>query len=330
MPHVLLPPAWRLPESAVTPASVWMSRRDLLRGLGATGTAAGLAAGSALSTLASGCALSTPRPDAIPTSYAWTLPPVLRNPAYADVGRPLTAEAAAASYNNFYEFTTKKDEVWRLAGSLRPRPWTLEVSGACNKPQVFDLETLLARMPLEERIYRFRCVEAWSMVVPWTGFPLRALLDAVEPRHDANYVRLYTLNDPTELPGIATQPWYPWPYYEALTIAEAVHELTLLAVGIYGHALPNQHGAPIRLVTPWKYGYKNIKSIVRIELVDRRPPTFWSDLAADEYDFDGNVRPDRPHPRWSQASEKVLPTGESIPTLPYNGYAEQVAGLYPG
>lgn len=166
------------------------------------------------------------------------------------------------------------------------------------------------------------------MVVPWVGFPLSALLRAVEPNADARFVRFVTLGDKEQLPGLAAQSWYPWPYHEGLTMQEAQNELTLLAVGIYGHPLPNQHGAPIRLVTPWKYGYKSIKSIVRIELTEAQPPTFWSSIAADEYDFWGNVRPDIPHPRWSQASDRVLPTGERVPTPPFNGYAEQVASMY--
>lgn len=167
------------------------------------------------------------------------------------------------------------------------------------------------------------------MVVPWVGFPLAKLLDAVEPTGSAKYVRLVTLGDPEQLPGVRAQPWYPWPYHEGLSIAEARNELTLLAVGMYGRSLPNQNGAPIRLVVPWKYGFKNIKSIVRIELTEEAPATFWNRIAADEYDFWGNVNPKIPHPRWSQASERVIPTGERIATLPFNGYAAQVAGLYP-
>ena len=166
------------------------------------------------------------------------------------------------------------------------------------------------------------------MVVPWTGFPLKALLGAVEPTGSAKYVRMVTLGDRKQFPGIAAAGWYPWPYHEALTMQEAMNPLAMLAVGIYGHALPNQHGAPIRLVVPWKYGFKNIKSVVRIELTEEQPPTFWNKLVPDEYDFHGNVRPDVPHPRWSQAVERVIPTGERIPTLPYNGYAEQVASMY--
>lgn len=324
MSHVIVPPSWRLAPGPVTPEAVWLDRRRFLAGLGAV-AAAPLAAGPL-----AGCRVSTAKPAAIPTSYAYTLPPITRNPRYTDGGevRPITDEAVAGAYNNFYEYGADKADVWRRVGTLRPRPWTLTVAGACNKPGTFDLDSLLARMPLEERVYRFRCVEAWSMVVPWTGFPLQALLDLVEPLGSAAFVRFVTLDDPLQMPGIAEQAWYPWPYYEGLTMAEASNELALLAVGCYGHPLPNQHGAPIRLLVPWKYGYKNIKSIVRIELLDHKPPTFWNDLAPEEYGFTGNVDPSRPHPRWSQASERMLPTGERFPTLPFNGYGEQVAALY--
>lgn len=319
MANLILPPAWRLPESAVTPEDAWLGRRRFLQGLGVAG----------LSALAVGCTAAAG--DPLPPTYAWDVPSVPRNPTYADPGplRRITDERVAATYNNFYEFTTAKDKVWTLAGSLRPRPWTVEVGGRVHQPRTFDLDELLRTMPMEERVYRFRCVEAWSMVVPWIGFPLAKLLDAVEPMGDARFVRFVTLNDPRQMPGIRSQPWYPWPYFEALTMAEARNELAMLAVGIYGHALPNQHGAPIRLVTPWKYGFKNIKSVVKIELTTEQPPTFWNAISAEEYDFMGNVDPGVPHPRWSQATERVIPTGERIPTLKYNGYAEQVAGLYP-
>lgn len=326
MPHVIVPPSWRIPESECTPESAWLDRRRLMLALGASGL--GLAASA-------GCALAgTPKgpKSPIPERYALSLPSFSRSARFPGGVSPaveITPEIAAASYNNFYEFTTNKAEVWRMASSLRPSPWSVEVSGLCAKPKTFDIDELLRAMPIEERVYRFRCVEAWSMVVPWVGFPLSALLRAVEPLADAKYLRLVTLDDKKQFPGAASQSWYPWPYHEGLTMAEAQNELAMLAVGIYGHPLPNQHGAPIRLITPWKYGYKNIKSIVKIELVTEQPPTFWSAIAGDEYDFWGNVRPDIPHPRWSQASDRVLPTGERVPTPMFNGYAEQVAGLYP-
>ena len=319
MPHIHLPRPWDLPEHALTDEDAWLSRRALVKalGLGSIGAAAGLVPGRARAGTA----------GPVPETFAYDLPSVERNPAYP-LDRPLTDEAVAASYNNFYEFTTAKDQVWRLAKDFEVEPWTLTVGGLVHEEQTFDIDALLKAMPLEERTYRFRCVEAWSMAVPWIGFPLKALLDRVEPLGKAKYVRLVTLDDPKRFPGVRSQGWYPWPYHEGLSMAEARNELTLLAVGIYGHALPNQHGAPIRLVTPWKYGFKNIKSIARIELVEEQPPTFWNTIAAKEYDFLGNVRPDIPHPRWSQASERVIPTGERVPTLMYNGYAELVAHLY--
>lgn len=324
MANILIPPSWHIPEREVAPEAAWLNRRTLLQamGLGALSSSALLA----------GCARAGEARAPLPQKYAWDLPPFQRNPLYPGGVAPavqITAEEVAASYNNFYEFTTDKAGVWKLAHTLKPRPWTVEVTGLVERPRTFDLGDLLKEMPIEERVYRFRCVEAWSMVVPWVGFPLKALLDQVGPTSEARYVKMVSLGDPRQMPGVKSQPWYPWPYFEGLSLAEATHELTLMAVGIYGHALPNQHGAPLRLVTPWKYGYKQLKSIVRIELVREQPATFWNTLAADEYDFWGNVRPDVPHPRWSQATDRVIPTGERVPTPMYNGYAEQVAGLYP-
>jgi len=323
MANLILPPDWRLPEAAATDEAAWLDRRAFIKSLGLGAIAAG-AAPAALTGCTSGPLSGSPLPD----SYPYALPAfqrsdALRIPQAADI----TEERVAASYNNYYEFTTEKDRVWVRAKGFQPTPWSVEVKGECEAPRTFDLDDLL-RLPHEERVYRFRCVEAWSMVVPWVGFPLRALLAKVKPTSRAKYVRLITLHDDLRYPGAAEQPWYPWPYFEALTMAEASHELTMLATGIYGHPLPNQHGAPVRLVVPWKYGYKNIKAIVRIELVEARPRTFWSQLAEDEYDFDGNVRPDIPHPRWSQATDRMVPTGERVPTPMYNGYAAQVAGLY--
>ena len=302
---------------AATPEEAWLARRAFMKtlGLGAAG-------------LTTGCVAGPLSGSPLPESYPYALPAFQRNdalriPQAADI----TEELVAASYNNYYEFTTEKDRVWVRAKDFQPTPWAVEVAGECEAPRTFDLDDLL-KLPHEERVYRFRCVEAWSMVVPWVGFPLKALLAKVKPTSKAKYVRLITLRDDLRYPGAAEQPWYPWPYFEALSMAEASHELTMLATGIYGHPLPNQHGAPVRLVVPWKYGYKNIKAIVRIELVEAKPRTFWSQLAGDEYDFDGNVRPDIPHPRWSQATDRMVPTGERVPTPMYNGYADQVAGLY--
>lgn len=240
--------------------------------------------------------------------------------------RALTDEQVAARYNNFYEFTGNKD-VYRYVGQFRVDPWSVEVTGLVSKPRRWSLEEIL-RLPHEERIYRHRCVEAWAMNVPWSGFPLARLLRAAEPKQAAKYVRFVSFADPAQMPAVAARPWDHWPYYEALRLDEAMHDLTLLTTGIYGHALPKQHGAPVRIVVPWKYGYKSAKSVVKIELVAERPRTFWNDRAPAEYSFESNVNPSQPHPRWSQASERLIGTWDIRRTLPYNGYEAQVAHLY--
>lgn len=323
LPNVIIPPRWRLPERLVTPEALYMRRREVLKTLGVA------AGGAALlgSSLPKGRAQSSP--DGVPAEgpVAGGLYPAPRNPAFT-VDRALTEEAVAARHNNFYEFTTDKEAVARLAAAFETRPWQIEVCGLVERPMTFDIDALERSVPLEERVYRFRCVEAWAMVVPWTGFPLRRLIERVRPTAQARFVRFVTLHRPAQMLGQRTQPWYPWPYREGLTMAEAMNELTLLATGIYGHRLPPQHGAPIRLVAPWKYGYKSIKSIVRIEFVAERPATFWNDLAPDEYGFVSNVDPAVPHPRWSQATERLIGTGERVPTLPFNGYGEWVAAMY--
>lgn len=316
---VILRKAWDLPSRALADERDWWSRRRLIASLG-------LAAGALVAPEAAAKAPS-PATSPVPSSYAWKFGPA-PDRGYA-LDRPLTLEEVAASHNNFYEFTTAKDRVWQLAHTLVPKPWTVTITGLVPRPLVIDLDDLVKKLGLEERHYRFRCVEAWSMAVPWLGVPLAALVKLANPLSSAKYVRFVTKQAPEMFPGILVQPWYTWPYHEGLSLAEATNELAFLAVGIYGHALPNQHGAPLRLVVPWKYGYKNIKSIDRIEFVEEEPSTFWQDAVADEYDFLGNVRPDLDHPRWSQASERVIPTGERLPTLMFNGYGEQVAGLYP-
>jgi sulfoxide reductase catalytic subunit YedY len=252
--------------------------------------------------------------------------PAPRNPDFAEADRPLTDPADAARYCNFYEFSGTKS-VWRYVDAFKPYPWTLEVAGLVSKPRTWDIDDLVRAFPLEERVYRHRCVEAWAMVVPWVGFPLAKLLAAAEPQAGAKYVRFVSFDRPDEASQMAIRR-FPWPYNEGLTLAEATHPLTLLVTGMYGKPLLKQHGAPIRLVVPWKYGFKSSKSIVRIEVTDRQPATFWNTLIPHEYDFWANVNPEIPHPRWSQASERMLGTGERRPTLLYNGYAEQVAGLY--
>jgi sulfoxide reductase catalytic subunit YedY len=234
-----------------------------------------------------------------------------------------------ASYNNFYEFGTNKDDPAANAGILRTRPWTVVVDGLCKKPGRIAIDDLIKRFPLEERIYRMRCVEAWSMVIPWVGFPLASLIAQAEPTAQAKYVAFETLYDPKQMPGQRDRV-IDWPYREGLRMDEATHPLTLMAVGLYGETLPNQDGAPIRLVTPWKYGFKGVKSIVRISFVANMPKTSWNMLAPNEYGFYGNVNPAVDHPRWSQASERRIGEFFRRKTLPFNGYGEQVAGLYRG
>ena len=253
--------------------------------------------------------------------------PAKRNTAYT-LDRPLTNEWDATHYNNFYEFTAKKELVASFASRFPSRPWQIDVGGLVRKPQTFDVDDLIRSMPMEERLYRLRCVEAWSMAVPWTGFPMRELVKRVEPTDEARYVRMFTFLNPDLAPGQKKQPWYPWPYFEGLRLDEAMNELTLLVTGIYGNPLPNQHGAPLRLICPWKYGFKSIKSIVKIEFVKEQPATFWNTLNPAEYDFWANVNPAVPHPRWSQATERVLGTSDRVPTLPYNGYGQYVAAMY--
>ncbi|MEM1418214.1 MAG: protein-methionine-sulfoxide reductase catalytic subunit MsrP [Myxococcota bacterium] len=310
---------WNAPEREVLSESAYLGRRELVRRLGLA--SAGLVSGALV-----GC----PGPgQAQPAPRARSPYPARRNATYR-VSRALTPETVAGTYNNFYEFSTNKEDVAPLSRSFTTRPWQVEVAGLVARPGTFDLDDLERTMPLEERVYRFRCVEAWSMTVPWTGFPLSALLERVEPRSEARYVRFVTASRPAEMPGLRNADWYPWPYHEGLRLDEARNELTLLATGIYGHALPPQHGAPVRLVVPWKYGFKSIKSIVRIELTAEEPPTFWHTLQPREYGFLANVDPEVPHPRWSQATERTIDTGARLPTRRYNGYERYVAGLYRG
>jgi sulfoxide reductase catalytic subunit YedY len=233
------------------------------------------------------------------------------------------------SYNNFYEFGTGKADPARYAGTLKPRPWSVEIVGECEKPGEYDIEDLLKRFPSEERIYRLRCVEAWSMVIPWMGFPLRDLLASVEPTSKAKFVEFTTLYDPDQMPG-QRRNVLDWPYVEALRMDEAMHPLSLMVTGLYGEELPNQNGAPLRLAVPWKYGFKSIKSIVRIRLMEDMPNTSWNLVLPREYGFFANVNPEVDHPRWSQARERRLGELGRRPTLMFNGYADEVASLYEG
>jgi sulfoxide reductase catalytic subunit YedY len=317
---------WDLPEREVTPESARPSRRRLLKGLALGGLAAGAAGAGLWWALDRGSDDEVLSAGDVGRGDGADLYPARANPDFRDANRPLTAETAAARYCNFYEFSSFKS-VWRSVGRFRPLPWQLEVTGMVAKRLTYDLDELARAFPLEERVYRHRCVEAWAMVVPWTGFPLAALLRKAEPLPGAKFVRLVSFDRPAEAPRQADRSM-PWPYTEGLTLAEATNELALVATGMYGHPLRKQHGAPVRLVVPWKYGFKSAKSVVRVELTDRRPATFWNTLAPHEYGFEANVNPAVPHPRWSQASERMLGSGERHPTLPYNGYGEWVARLY--
>ncbi|WP_044559640.1 protein-methionine-sulfoxide reductase catalytic subunit MsrP [Azospirillum sp. B4] len=301
---------WELPESVATPETAYINRRALITGAGAI--AGGLALGG-----------GAPR---VGTAYAAEEP--ARNPAYT-LDRAVTPEGAATSYNNFYEFGTSKDIV-SAAQKMPLRPWTLRIDGLVEKPLTLGIDDLLKAMPVEERLYRHRCVEAWAMAVPWMGFPLAKLVAFAKPLSAATYVELQTFGrDTYAAPGLR-QPFYPWPYVEGLTMAEATNELAFLSTGLYGKPLQAQNGAPLRLTLPWKYGFKSVKSVVRISFTDKRPKTFWALLNADEYGFWANVNPAVSHPRWSQARERLLGSNESVPTQIYNGYGAQVAGLYKG
>jgi sulfoxide reductase catalytic subunit YedY len=249
------------------------------------------------------------------------------NPAYADAGRPPTPEDLNTSYNNFYEFGSHK-KIARDAQEMTTDPWRVTLDGLCANPQEIGLEDLLRRMPVEERIYRHRCVEAWSMVAPWIGFPLAELVKLAEPKSDARYVRFETRIDEDAMESVRRQRYYPWPYVEGVTIEEAKNPLPFMVVGAYGKVLHKPFGAAMRLHLPWKYGFKSIKSVNRISFVKERPVGFWEELQSSEYGFWANVNPEVPHRRWSQASEEVLGTGDDVPTQLFNGYAEEVAHLY--
>ncbi len=299
-------------SSEITPKSLYLRRREFLK-LGALGAAAALlAACSPADSLSS-----------IPTAPPRQTP----QPGQDEFGNPLTSYEAITNYNNYYEFSTNKEAVARLAQTFQTRPWTVEVGGLVAKPRVFEIDDLLKMFPQEERIYRLRCVEGWSMVIPWLGFPLAKLLREVEPLGSARYVSFVTISRPEEMPGMRSS-LYPWPYREGLRLDEAMHNLTILASGLYGELLPNQNGAPLRLVVPWKYGFKSAKAIVKIELTEQQPPTFWNLIAPNEYGFYSNVNPQKPHPRWSQATERRIGESGRRPTLMFNGYAEEVAHLY--
>jgi sulfoxide reductase catalytic subunit YedY len=305
---------WELPERCATPEHLFLSRRSFIGG------AATAAAG--LSSVPAFAQRIADLPD--PTANLY---PVKRNEKYV-LDRPLTDEKINANYNNFFEFNSTKNVV-KQAQALKIRPWTVKIDGMVEKPFEIGIDDLIRKMPLEERLYRMRCVEAWSMTIPWTGFPMAKLVELAKPLSSAKYVRMETFLDKAVAPG-QRQSWYPWPYVEGLTMAEATNELTLLVTGTYGKPAPKQHGAPIRLAVPWKYGFKSIKSIVRFSFTDQRPKGYWEDLQSAEYGFWANVNPAISHPRWSQADEEILGTGERKPTILFNGYGEYVADLYKG
>jgi sulfoxide reductase catalytic subunit YedY len=302
---------WELPESAATDEAVFRNRRRLIKGI---------AAGPILAAGFGKLAFAQTDPSA-------GLYPAPRDGKYM-LDRPVTDEKYSTTYNNFYEFGTDKS-IWRDAQALKIRPWTIKIDGMVEKPITLDFDDLLKKVNLEERLYRHRCVEAWSMAVPWTGFSMAKLVDLARPLGAAKYVRMETFMDPQTAPG-QRQFFYPWPYVEGLTMAEARNELAFLVTGMYGKPTPKQNGAPLRIILPWKYGFKSIKSIVRFEFTDKRPKGYWEALQASEYGFWANVNPAVPHPRWSQATERVLGTDERRPTLIWNGYGEYVANLYQG
>lgn len=311
-----------IPASEITPQHLFDQRRRLL-------AAAALgAAGAALSPWAARRAFA-----ASPAPARLAAKP---NPAYATVEKP-TPFDEVTTYNNFYEFGTDKSDPARYAGTLRPHPWQVSVEGLVKAPKTYDLDDLMKMAPMEERIYRLRCVEGWSMVIPWVGFPLAELIRRVEPQGSARYIQFISLADKRQMPGVSS-PVLDWPYSEGLRMDEAMHPLVLLTFGLYGQVLPNQNGAPVRVIVPWKYGFKSAKSIVRIRFVDKQPPTSWNIAASNEYGFYSNVNPSVDHPRWSQATERRIGEdkggfgGLFAPkrkTLMFNGY-DQVASLYTG
>lgn len=308
-------------SSEITPESVYLNRRTFMKAgaLAATTVATGLVYRK----------LNSPSTRVVETAQIDVATPTGAANSGFQVDEPQTSLQNVTHYNNFYEFTTNKDGVADASANFQTTGWKVEVGGLVSKPRVFDLDDLLKIAKAEERVYRMRCVEAWSMVIPWAGYSLSRLLERVEPLGSAKYVAMETLLDPQRMPGQLTNV-LPWPYVEGLRLDEAMHPLTILASGLYGHALPPQDGAPLRLVVPWKYGFKGVKSIVKITLVEKQPPTTWNASAPGEYGFYANVNPMVDHPRWSQATERRIGESGRRETLMFNGYQEQVAGLYAG
>ncbi len=308
---------WELPEGRATPEGIYLNRRTILAGGGLV--AAGAFGATLLNRNTAGASAAE--------DPSRGLYPAARNARYG-VDRPITPEEINTTYNNFYEFGTDKS-IYRAAESLAIRPWEMKIDGLVEREFTIDIDDLLKRVSLEERVYRHRCVEAWSMVVPWTGFPVAALVDLAKPLGSAKYLRMETFLDP-EMASGQKQFWYPWPYIEGLTMAEATNDLAFMVTGAYGKPVAKSMGAPLRIHLPWKYGFKSIKSIVRFSFVEDRPVSFWEQLTPQEYGFWANVNPEVPHPRWSQAHERDLATNERIPTVLFNGYGEFVADMYAG
>ncbi|MFN2138769.1 MAG: protein-methionine-sulfoxide reductase catalytic subunit MsrP [Candidatus Promineifilaceae bacterium] len=313
-----------IPSSEITLQHIYLSRRTFMTGAAALAATAALVA----------CGGAPKEEQAVPTAASSGEPAaVAAMPAAVgtsdELGDPLNSFQDITHYNNYYEFSTDKQAVASLASGFQTSPWQVEVDGLVRNPGTYDIDDIRTRFDQEERIYRLRCVEGWSMVIPWLGFPLSRLLEEVEPSSEAKYVRFETLDDPQQMPGLRS-PWYQWPYVEGLRMDEAMNDLTLLATGLYGEALMPQNGAPIRLVVPWKYGFKSIKSIVKISLVKEMPVSLWMAAAPHEYGFYANVNPNVNHPRWSQATERRIGELGRRQTLMFNGYEEQVAALYAG
>jgi sulfoxide reductase catalytic subunit YedY len=316
---------WEIPESQATPETIFLDRRRLLKTAAAGSVmlgAGGLLAACEDDPAQAAAGTESGAEGGDPSAKLY---PVARNETYT-LDRPITDEGLATTYNNYYEFGSSKN-IWQKAQALPVRPWTIALDGMVEQPMEIGIDDLLAKVPLEERVYRHRCVEAWSMAVPYSGFAMKALVDLARPLSSAKYVKMTTFENP-EIAGGQRAAWYPWPYIEGLTMAEARHDLAFIATGLYGKPIAKQNGAPLRLAVPWKYGFKHIKGIVRFEFTDQRPKSFWEAIQGSEYGFWANVNPEVPHPRWSQASERVLGLNEQVPTLLYNGYGEYVADLY--
>ena len=338
MANIILPPEWQLKERLVTPKSVYLNRRAFTKQLGLGTIALVTPVGSLACSPDRSGRVDNPVQgpegplDTIPDNAPRLGYPAERNAAFGVPERTVTDRIKASSYTNFYEFRHTGDlkNTWPFTGDYNPFPMTLQVKGLVESPFTLDIAELITSMALEERLYRFRCVEAWAMTVPWTGFPLKKLIERCKPLSTATHVRFVSANRPKEMPGIEAGPWYPWPYFEGLRMDEAMNELAFVATGMYGEPLPKQNGSPLRLVLPWKYGYKGPKAIVELEFTDKQPPTFWNKLQPSEYSFLSNVNPNVPHPRWSQASERLIGQNDRrVPTQLFNGYEEWVNDLYP-